>query len=106
MIIEGGTRAKTPFDQIRLNKSRVTKGLNKLLGVQPQLISAAIIFWQDADIDTTGLSDTVTTWLTVCDNQHLSNILNGLKTSAMPADFVASIPVKLKLCGFSMKSDR
>lgn len=106
MIIEGGTRAKTPFDQIRLNKSRVTKGLNKLLGVQPQLISAAIIFWQDADIDTTGLSDTVTTWLTVCDNQHLSNILNGLKTSAMPADFVASIPVKLKLGEFSMKSDR
>lgn len=106
MIIEGGTREKTPFDQIRLNKSRVTKGLNKLLGVQPQMISAAIIFWQDADIDTTGLSDTVTTWLTVCDNQHLSNILNGLKTSAMSADFVDSIPEKLKLGEFTMKSDR
>ena len=106
MIIEGGTREKTPFDQIRLNKSRVTKGLNKLLGVQPQMISAAIIFGQDADIDTTGLSDTVTTWLTVCDNQHLSNILNGLKTRTMSADFVASIPMKLKLGEFSMKSDR
>ena len=106
MIIEGGTRAKTPFEQIRLNKSRVTKGLGKLLGVQPQMISAAIIFWQDADIDTTGLSDTVTTWLTVCDNRHLSCIMNGLKDITMSADFIASIPKKLKLEEFSMKSDR
>ena len=74
LIIEGGTREKTPFDQVRLNKSRVTKGLGKLLGVQSQIISAAIIFWQDAGIDTTGLSDTVSTWLTVCDNRHLSCI--------------------------------
>lgn len=79
LIIEGGAREKTPFDQVRLNKSRVTRGLGKLLGVQPQIISAAIIFWQDADIDTTGLSDTVTTWLTVCDNRHLSYILNSLR---------------------------
>ena len=39
LIIEGGTREKTPYEQIRLNKSRVTKGLGKLLGAQPQLLS-------------------------------------------------------------------
>ena len=102
LIIEGGTREKTPFDQVRLNKSRVTKGLGKLLGVQSQIISAAIIFWQDADIDTTGLSDTVSTWLTVCDNRHLSCILNGFRTNALSTDFVASVPKRLKIEEFSI----
>lgn len=31
LIIEGGARGKTPFEQIRLNKSRVTKGLRACL---------------------------------------------------------------------------
>ena len=106
LIIEGGTREKTPFDQVRLNKSRVTKGLGKLLGVQPQVISAAIIFWQDADIDTTGLSDTVTTWLTVCDNRHLSYILKGLRANTLSVDFVVSVPERLKLEEFSIGSEK
>ena len=103
LIIEGGTREKTPYEQIRLNKSRVTKGLGKLLGAQPQMISAAIIFWQDAEIDTTGLSDTVKTWLTVCDNRHLSCILEGLDTKTI-AD-VGLIPRKLRIEEFSTESD-
>lgn len=104
MIIEGGAGRKSPYEQIRLNKSRVTKGLGKLLGVQPQMISAAIIFWQDAEIDTTGLSDTVKTWLTVCDNRHLSCILNGLKTSIISN--IDAIPQKLNLEDFSLQSNR
>jgi len=103
LIIEGGTREKTPYEQIRLNKSRVTKGLGKLLGAQPQMISAAIIFWQDAEIDTTGLSDTVKTWLTVCDNRHLSTILNGFNTSTISN--LKAIPSKLKIEGFSLQSN-
>ncbi len=104
LIIEGGARGKTPFEQIRLNKSRVTKGLSKLLDVKPQMISAAIIFWQNANIDATGLSDTVRTWLTVCDNRSLSCILNGFDTPALSNDFIASIPQKLKIEEFSTKS--
>lgn len=104
LIIEGGAREKSPYEQIRVNKSRATKGLGKLLGVQPQMISAAIIFWQDAEIDTTGLSDTVKTWLTVCDNRHLSCILNGLNTSSISD--IGSIPQKLKLEEFSIQSNR
>ena len=103
LIIEGGTREKTPYEQIRLNKSRVTKGLGKLLGAQPQMISAAIIFWQDAEIDTSGLSDTVKSWLTVCDNRHLSCILEGLDTKTI-AD-VGLIPRKLRIEEFSTESD-
>ena len=106
LIIEGGTRGKTPFTQIRLNKSRVTKGLCKLLDVKPQMISAAIIFWRNANIDATGLSDTVKTWLSVCDNRNLSCILNGFDTPIMSNDFIASIPQKLKIEEFSIKSER
>ena len=106
LIIEGGAREKTPYEQIRLNKSRVTKGLGKLLGTQPNLVSAAIIFWQDAEIDESGISETVKTWLTVCDNQHLSRILNGLSTSRLPNGFVSSIPQKLKIEEFSINADR
>ena len=103
LIIEGGSREKTPYEQIRLNKSRVTKGLGKLLGALPQMISAAIIFWQDAEIDTTGLSDTVKTWLTVCDNRHLSCILNGLETLTIVD--IRLIPQKLRIEEFSIESN-
>ena len=101
LIIEGGTRMKTPYEQIRLNKSRVTKGLGKLLGIQPDIISAAIIFWQDAEINTIGLSETVKTWLTVCDNRHLSCILQGLNTPRLSNDLIVSIPQKLRIEEFS-----
>ena len=104
LIIEGGTREKTPYEQIRLNKSRTTKGLSKLLGALPQMVSAAIIFWQDAEIDTTGLSDTVKTWLTVCDNRHLSCILDGMDTSVISS--LGTIPQKLKIEEFSVQSNR
>lgn len=67
------------------------------------MIGATIIFWQNANIDTTGLSDTVRTWLTVCDNRNLSCILNGFDTPVMSEDFVASIPKKLKIEEFSTK---
>ena len=76
MIIEGGAGKKSPYEQIRLNKSRVTKGLISLLGIKPANISAAIIFGQNSEIDASQLSDTVKIWLTVCDNSHLQNHIN------------------------------
>jgi hypothetical protein len=104
MIIEGGAGKKTPYEQIRLNKSRAKTGLGKLLGVNPQTISAAIIFWQDSEIDTTGISDTVKKWLTICDNQHLSCILNGLNTSIISN--VDLIPKRLKIEEFILQSSQ
>ncbi len=102
MIIEGGAGRKTPFEQMRLNKSRVTRGLTSLLGVKPANISAAIIFGQDSAIDTSQLSDTVKTWLTVCDNSHLSTILNGLDTPALSKELISSVPAILKIEEFSI----
>lgn len=105
MIIEGGAGRKSPYDQIRLNKSRVTKGLSKLLGIKPNSISATIIFGQDSEIDTSQLSDTVKIWLTVCDNSHLNTILSGLDTSTLSKELIKSIPAKLKLEEFSVDNN-
>ncbi len=102
LIIEGGAGRKSPYDQIRLNKSRVTRGLGRLLGVQPQTISAAIIFYQDADIDRSQLSDSVKTWLTICDNSHLSELLTGLDRDVIPEELLKSIPQKLHIEEFSL----
>ena len=95
MTIEGGAADKTPFAQIRLNKSRVTKGLNRLLGVPHSTISAAIIFNKDSNIDISQLSDTVRTWLTVIDNSHLPNLNNRLREINFDQSFVDSIPSRL-----------
>ena len=92
ITIEGGAANKTPFSQIRLNKSRVTKGLNRILGVHHPTISAAIIFHKDSHIDVSQLSDTVRTWLTVTDNSHLSKLNNQLKDIVFDSIFVDSIP--------------
>ncbi len=83
MIIEGGAGKKSPFEQIRLNKSRVTKGLANLLGIKSNNISATIIFTKDSKIDVSQLSDTVKIWLSVCDNSHLNKMLNGLDTPTL-----------------------
>ena len=55
-IIEGGSGKKTPYEQIRQNKSRVTKGLGTLLGATHDMVSAAIIFWQKSNIDKSQIS--------------------------------------------------
>ena len=95
--IEGGAGAKTPFEQIRLNRSRVIRGLQKLLGVDPKYISAAIIFLQDSTIDTTQLSDTVKSWLRVCDNANLNKAFSGLNIEVFSSSWMASIPALLHI---------
>ena len=105
MIIEGGAGKKSPYEQIRLNKSRVTKGLTSLLGVKPANISAAIIFGQDSEIDASQLSDTVKIWLTICDNLHLSTIMKGLDRSILSKELMQSVPEKLKIEEFSLENN-
>ena len=97
IIIEGGAGKKSPYEQIRLNKSRVTKGLTGLLNIKPANISATIIFGQNSEIDTSQLSDTVKIWLGVCDNSHLNTILNGLDKPNLSKELIQSIPTKLRI---------
>ena len=99
-IIEGGAANKTPFTQIRLNKSRATKGLGRLLGVSPSSVCASIIFYEDSNIDISLLSKTVLKWLSVMDNAHLSDLNKRLRDHLFEPDFVASIPQKLGIANF------
>ena len=106
MIIEGGAGGKTPYGQIRLNRSRAARGLTRLLGVAPADISAAIVFAKNAEIDTLQLSDTVKTWLTVCDNAHLDAVLRGLDAPKLSRELLLSIPRKLRIEEFGTGNSR
>ncbi len=101
-IIEGGSGKKTPYDQIRQNKSRVTKGLSALLGAEPKMVTAAIVFWQKSTIDKSQISSTVSLWLHLCDNEHLDTILEGMEHPLLTNNFIRSIPGKLKIEEFDI----
>ena len=49
IIVDGGLGKKSPYEQVRLYKSRVTKGLTSLLGIKLANVSAAIIFGYDSE---------------------------------------------------------
>ncbi len=104
MIIEGGAGKKTPYEQVRLNRSRASAGLRRMLGgMQSLQVSAAIIFGKDADIDCAQLPETVRKWLTVCDHRHLPAILNGIENPVVGVDFLRDIPGKLRIEEFSIE---
>ena len=75
--IAGGAYGKSPFAQARLNRSRTAAGLRKYLGCERLEVSVVVVFSRDAEIDATGLSESVGKWLSVCDNRHLGAVLGS-----------------------------
>ena len=75
--IAGGAYGKSPFAQARLNRSRTAAGLRKYLGCERLEVGVVVVFSQDADIDASGLSESVGKWLSVCDNRHLGAVLGS-----------------------------
>lgn len=75
--IAGGAYGKSPFAQARLNRSRTAAGLRKYLGCERLEVGVVVVFSRDAEIDTSGLSESVGKWLSVCDNRHLGAVLDG-----------------------------
>lgn len=78
LTIEGGAGGKSPYYQIKLNRSRTTGELKRLLS-KPDLynVKGVIIFRQNAAIDDHHISEPVKKWLRICDNQTLSEVLLG-----------------------------
>lgn len=78
LTIEGGAGGKSPYAQIRLNRSRTTSGLRRLLS-KPDLneLKGVIIMGQDAEIDDHLISDQVKRWMRICDNRSLSEVLSN-----------------------------
>ena len=80
--IAGGAYGKSPFAQARLNRSRTAAGLRKYLGCERLEVSVVVVFSRDAEIDATGLSESVGKWLSVCDNRHLGAVLSSRSQGA------------------------
>lgn len=80
--IAGGAYGKSPFAQARLNRSRIAAGLRKYLGCERLEVGVVVVFSRDAEIDTTGLSESVGKWLSVCDNRHLGAVLGSRSQGA------------------------
>ena len=75
--IAGGAYGKSPFAQARLNRSRTAAGLRKYLGCERLEVGVVVVFGRDAEIDASGLSESVGKWLSVCDNRHLGAVLGS-----------------------------
>ena len=75
--IAGGAYGKSPFAQARINRSRTAAGLRKYLGCERLEVGVVVVFSRDAEIDTSGLSESVGKWLSVCDNRHLGAVLSS-----------------------------
>ena len=73
--IAGGAYGKSPFAQARLNRSRTAAGLRKYLGCERLEVGVVVVFSRDAEIDASGLSESVGKWLSLCDNRHLGAVL-------------------------------
>ena len=80
--IAGGAYGKSPFAQARLNRSRTAAGLRKYLGCERLEVGVVVVFSRDAEIDATGLSESVGKWLSVCDNRHLGAVLSSRSQGA------------------------
>ena len=80
--IAGGAYGKSPFAQARLNRSRTAAGLRKYLGCERLEVGVVVVFSRDAEIDASGLSESVGKWLSVCDNRHLGAVLSSRSQGA------------------------
>ncbi len=80
--IAGGAYGKSPFAQARLNRSRTAAGLRKYLGCERLEVGVVVVFSRDAEIDASGLSESVGKWLSVCDNRHLGATLSSRSQGA------------------------
>lgn len=83
--IAGGAYGKSPFAQARLNRSRTAAGLRKYLGCEHLEVGVVVVFGRDAEIDASGLSESVGKWLSVCDNRHLGAVLGSRSQGATPS---------------------
>lgn len=81
--IAGGAYGKSPFAQARLNRSRTAAGLRKYLGCEHLEVGVVVVFSRDAEIDASGLSESVGKWLSVCDNRHLGAVLGSRSQGAI-----------------------
>lgn len=104
--IAGGAYGKSPFAQARLNRSRTAAGLRKYLGCERLEVSVVVVFSRDAEIDATGLSESVGKWLSVCDNRHLGAVLSSRSQGAQifTSEQMRTIPRRLRIEAYDVQT--
>lgn len=76
-VIDGGSGNKSPFFQMRINRSRTSLGLSRLLGRDlSHHVKGCVLFARNCQIYNE-LSPTVRLWMDVCDNQGMPELLRG-----------------------------
>ena len=113
--IAGGAYGKSPFAQARLNRSRTAAGLRKYLGCERLEVGVVVVFSRDAEIDASGLSESVGKWLSVCDNRHLGAVLSRRSqgatlsrrsqgTQIFTAEQMRDIPRRLRIEAYDVQT--
>lgn len=104
--IAGGAYGKSPFAQARLNRSRTAAGLRKYLGCERLEVGVVVVFSRDAEIDASGLSESVGKWLSVCDNRHLGAVLSSRSQGAQifTAEQMCDIPRRLRIEAYDVQT--
>lgn len=104
--IAGGAYGKSPFAQARLNRSRTAAGLRKYLGCERLEVGVVVVFSRDAEIDASGLSESVGKWLSVCDNRHLGAVLGRRSQGAQifTAEQMRDIPRRLRIEAYDVQT--
>lgn len=104
--IAGGAYGKSPFAQARLNRSRTAAGLRKYLGCERLEVGVVVVFSRDAEIDASGLSESVGKWLSVCDNRHLGAVLGSRSQGAQifTAEQMRDIPRRLMIEAYDVQT--
>lgn len=113
--IAGGAYGKSPFAQARLNRSRTAAGLRKYLGCERLEVGVVVVFSRDAEIDASGLSESVGKWLSVCDNRHLGAVLSSRSQGAtlssrsqgaqiFTAELMRDIPRRLRIEAYDVQT--
>ena len=104
--IAGGAYGKSPFAQARLNRSRTAAGLRKYLGCERLEVGVVVVFSRDAEIDASGLSESVGKWLSVCDNRHLGAVLGSRSHGAQifTAEQMRDIPRRLRIEAYDVQT--
>lgn len=113
--IAGGAYGKSPFAQARINRSRTAAGLRKYLGCERLEVGVVVVFSRDAEIDASGLSESVGKWLSVCDNRHLGAVLSRRSqgttlgsrsqgTQIFTAEQMRDIPRRLRIEAYDVQT--
>ena len=106
-IIEGGGSNKSPYSQMRLNRSRTIAGLRRLLNKDiTNNVKGCVLFSKKSAIKNE-LSPTVKLWMDVCDNTSIGGILRKdlINEVVFSKEELSLLPSILRISNYELQSN-